>query len=139
MESSRAMTIHLDTSVLVDALTGTRESLAPLERTVAAGHVLATSALVLYEWLRGPRTDDELADQEALLPAAAAREFGPSEAATAARLYRSLKRARGRDMDIAIAACAIEHGARLWTLNPDDVRDLPGLELYDPARTGHRP
>ncbi len=130
------MRIHLDTSVLVDALTGTRTSLAALERAVAAGHVLATSTLVLYEWLRGPRTDDELADQEALLPADSVRHFGPSEAATAARMYRSLKRARGRDMDIAVAACAIEHGARLWTLNPDDFRDLPGLELYDPVPPG---
>lgn len=127
------MMIHLDTSVIVDALTGTRESLPPLERTVAAGHVLATSTLAVYEWLRGPRTEDELADQEALLPASHAREFGAAEAATAARIYRSLRRARGRDMDIAIAACAIEHGARLWTLNPDDFRDLPDLDLYTPS------
>lgn len=126
------MRIHLDTSVLVDALTGPRRSLPAMEQTIAAGHIPTISALVLYEWFRGPRTDDELADQEALCPAAAAREFGPSEAATAARMYRSLTRARGRDMDIAIAACAIAHGARLWTLNPDDFGDLPGLELYDP-------
>jgi predicted nucleic acid-binding protein len=133
------MTIHLDTSVLVDALTGPRQSLWALEQTVAAGHVLATSTLVLYEWLRGPRTDEELADQEALLPAAGAREFGPSEAARAARIYRSLTRARSRDMDIAIASCAIEHGARLWTLNPDDFRGLIGLELYDAPRQVRRP
>jgi predicted nucleic acid-binding protein len=126
------MTIHLDTSVLVDALTGARESLDALERSVAAGDVIAVSTLVLYEWRRGPRTEDELTDQEALLPAAAARAFGASEAATAARLYRQLTRPRGRDMDIAIAACAIEHGARLWTLNPDDFHDLPGLDLYEP-------
>lgn len=37
-----------------------------------------------------------------------------------------------RDMDIAIAACAIEQRARLWTLNPNDFRDLPGLDLYEP-------
>lgn len=36
-------------------------------------------------------------------------------------------------MDIAIAACALEHGAHVWTLNPDDFRDMPGLKLYDPA------
>jgi predicted nucleic acid-binding protein len=132
------VTVHLDTSVLVDALTGRRVSLAQLERTVAAGHVLGTTTLVLYEWLRGPRTDDELADQEAVLPAAAAREFGPAEAARAARMYRSVKRARGRDLDIAIAACAIEHRARFWTLNPDDFRDLPGLELYEPSRPARR-
>jgi predicted nucleic acid-binding protein len=132
------VTIHLDTSVLVDALTGPRHSLAALERTIAAGHVLATSTLVLFEWLRGPRTDEEIADQEALLPAASAREFGASEAARAARMYRTLTRARGRDMDIAIAACAIEHVARLWTLNPADFRDLPGLELYAVPRPARR-
>jgi predicted nucleic acid-binding protein len=125
------MTIHLDTSVLVDALTGSRESVGPLERAVAAGHVIAMSTLVFYEWRRGPRTEEELADQEALLPAADTRVFGPSEAAAAASLYRRLSRARGRDMDVAIAACAIAHGARLWTLNPDDFRDLPGLHLYE--------
>jgi predicted nucleic acid-binding protein len=126
------MTIHLDTSVLVDALTGSRESVGPLERAVAAGHVIAMSTLVFYEWRRGPRTEEELADQEALLPAADTRVFGPSEAAAAASLYRRLSRARGRDMDVAIAACAIAHGARLWTLNPDDFRDMPGLQLYAP-------
>lgn len=126
------MTIHLDTSVLIDALTGTRRSFAALERAVSAGHVLGISALVLYEWQRGPRVPEELGDQELLLPAAEARAFGPSEAARAADVYRATKRARGRDMDIAIAACAIEQRARLWTLNPGDFRDLPGLELYEP-------
>jgi predicted nucleic acid-binding protein len=133
VEPALAVIVHLDTTVLVDALTGTRRSHARLEHTVAAGHVIAITTLVLYEWLRGPRTREELADQEALVPAAAAREFGAGEARTAAQLYRTLKRARGRDMDLAIAACAIEHGARLWTLNPDDFRDVRGLNLYEPA------
>ena len=124
------MIIHLDTSVLVDALCGPRRSLPALERTIAAGHVIATSTLVLYEWLRGPRTATEMEDQETLMPSADAWPFSAAAASQAASLYRSLKRARGRDMDIAIAACAVAHGARLWTLNPDDFRDLPGVELY---------
>lgn len=126
------MTVHLDTSVLVDALTGPRRSSRALERTVAHGHVLAISTLVLYEWRRGPRAPEEIEDQEALLPAALARTFGPAEAERAAALYRSLKRPRGRDMDLAIAACALEHRARLWTLNPSDFTDIPELELYQP-------
>jgi predicted nucleic acid-binding protein len=127
------MIVHLDTSVLVDALTGARRSLPAVERAVGRGHILATSALVLYEWRRGPRTPEELEDQESLLPAADARGFGPLEAARAARLYRTVKRARGRDMDIAIAACALEHGAHLWTMNPGDFQDMTGLTLYEPA------
>jgi predicted nucleic acid-binding protein len=127
------VTIHLDTSVLVDALTGPRRSLPRVERAVGGGHVLALSTLALYEWLRGPRTEEELTHQEWLWPSAEARGFGAEEAATAAELYRGLRRARGRDMDIAIAACAINHGARLWTLNPDDFLDIPGLDLYSAA------
>ena len=124
------MTIHLDTSVLIDALTGRRRLLDRLERTVTSGHVIGLSTLVLYEWRRGPRTAAELTWQESLMPSSHARAFGESEAVAAAEMYRGLKRARGRDMDIAIAACAVAHGARLWTLNPDDFRDLPGVELY---------
>jgi predicted nucleic acid-binding protein len=125
--------IHLDTSILVDALTGPRRSFASLERTVARGHVITTSALVLYEWRRGPRRVEELTDQEALLPSATVREFGFAEATRAAAVYRALKRGRGRDMDIAIAACALEDAAHLWTLNPADFRDVPGLTLFDPS------
>ena len=126
------MIVHLDTSVLVDALSGRRRSLIVLERAVSRGHVLAVSSLALYEWLRGPRTAEELEDQESLLPSSDARPFGQQEAARAARLYRTVKRPRGREMDLAISACAIEHGAQLWTLNPDDFQDVPGLTLYDP-------
>lgn len=127
------MIVHLDTSVLVDALTGPRRSLAAIERTVEAGHVIATSTLAVYEWLRGPRTPEDLDDQESLLPAAEARGFGSAEARRAADLYRMLTRTRGREMDLAIAACALEHGAHLWTLNTNDFRDIPGLTLYKPA------
>lgn len=125
------MIVHLDTSVLVDALTGPRRSLAALEQVVSRGHVIASSSLALYEWLRGPRTAEELEDQEAIVPLDAARVFGAAESRRAAALYRAVKRARGRDMDIAIAACAIEHGAHLWTLNPAHFRDLPGVELFE--------
>ena len=58
------MTIHLDTSVLVDALTGPRRSLDRLVALVEQGHRIALSTLVLYEWLRRPRTTVELRVQE---------------------------------------------------------------------------
>jgi predicted nucleic acid-binding protein len=48
-------------------------------------------------------------------------------------LYARLGRARGREIDLAIAACALAHGASLWTLNENDFTDIPDLILH---RTG---
>jgi predicted nucleic acid-binding protein len=46
-------------------------------------------------------------------------------------LYRKVPRPRGREIDLAIAACALTQDAALWTLNPSDFADIPGLELVD--------
>jgi predicted nucleic acid-binding protein len=124
--------IHLDTSLIVEALAGHRRAGALLRRTAEEGERMGVSTLVLYEWLRGPRTSAELAAQEALFPAEAAVPFRAAEALIAARLYRQVPGARHRELDLGIAACALAHGARLWTLNPDDFRDVPDLQLYEP-------
>lgn len=122
--------IILDTSVLVEALSAGGRYGTRFRQAIEARHRLAVPSLVLYEWLRGPRTPAELHAQEALLPASAALPFGPGEAALAAELYRSLSRPRGRDVDLAIAATALAWRAPLWTLNSADFEDVPGLDLY---------
>lgn len=124
--------IHLDTSVLIDALTGPRRSAAALREAIVNGERLAISTLVLYEWLRRPRREEELHVQSQLLPSSAAVPFDHTVAAQTSVLYRQLKRARGREIDLAIAACAISQGASLWALNEQDFKDIPGLALYRP-------
>jgi|SRR4051812_48379186 predicted nucleic acid-binding protein len=124
--------ILVDTSALITALTGERAEAPTLRGFIADGMRIGVATMVLYEWWRGPRTRQELDDQETLLPSAAAFPFGVREAVLAAELYGRLKRPRQREIDIAIAACAIVQGAALWTLNPAHFRDIPGLEL---ART----
>ncbi len=121
--------IHLDTNVLIDALTGPRRSAADLRALIEDGERVSFSSLVLYEWQRGPRRPDELRVQEALFPADAAAPFDARCAALAARLYASVRRPRGREIDLAIAATAIVQDAALWTLNPQDFEDIPGLRL----------
>ena len=124
--------ILLDTSVLIDALTGTQRSARLVRRAMELDEELTLSSLVLYEWRRGARTGAELDMQEALWPSRDVIVFGPDDAATAAQLYRAVARPRGREIDLAIAACAIQRNAMLWTLNLKDVRDVPGLALYQP-------
>ena len=122
--------IHLDTSVLIDALTGPRRSLPALRRIVADGIRLGVSSLVLYEWRRGPRLDEELALEAVLLGPDAVTVFGELEARVAADVYKKTRRPRGRELDIAIAACALTQDASLWTLNHEDFQDIPGLHLH---------
>lgn len=121
--------IALDTSVLIETLGSGGTLVHELRAEFEAGERVVVPALVLYEWLRGPRRDRELAAQEALLPSEEALPFGPREAALAAELYRTVTRPRGREMDLAIAACALSWNARLWTLNRRDFDDVPGLHL----------
>jgi len=124
------MLIHLDTSVLVDAFTGSRRALAHVANATSAGHVLTFCALVEYEWLRGPRTEEEEHAVRRFFGEGVVVPFGNREAQTAAALYRRVKRARRRQADLIVAACALEHKARLWTLNEADFADVPGLTLY---------
>lgn len=110
-------------------LTGPRRSLDALIALAEEGHRLSISAIVLYEWLRGPRTRGDLAVQEDLFPRERAVPFGAAQAAVAARLYGAVERPRGREIDLAVAACALHDGASLWTLNRADFRDIPDLAL----------
>jgi predicted nucleic acid-binding protein len=123
------MIVHLDTSALIDAIGG-GPCRTILKNALSDRHRLHLSSLVLFEWLRGPRTEAEIRFQDALFPAEATIVFGSTEAALAATLHRTVRRPRGREIDLAIAACAIVQGAALWTLNTEDFDDVPGLRLF---------
>ena len=125
--------ILLDTSVIIGAFFPPRASAPALKRVMADGYQLLLSSLVLYEWRRGPRLPGEIEALELVFPASQARDFGSAEAIRAAELYRQVKNPRRREFDIALAGCAIEWGLELWTLNPGDFRDLPGLKLFTPS------
>jgi predicted nucleic acid-binding protein len=122
----------VDTSALVDSLTGPKRAAERLRGLIERGERLAISTIILYEWLRGPRSKEELTAQEALFPRDSALPFGPLEAAAAAALYKRVRRPRGREVDLAIAATAIVRDAALWTINAGDFRDIPGLRLAKP-------
>jgi predicted nucleic acid-binding protein len=121
--------IVVDTSALIDALTGPRRSLPRLLDFIESGERLILPTVVLYEWLRGPRLPEEIHVCEELFPQDQAVVFGATEAYVAANLYRKVRRPRGREIDLTIAATAILRDAALWTLNRDDFRDIESLPL----------
>ena len=133
------LVILLDTSVLVDCLTGSRRSLPLLSRAFEQGDRVILCTIVLYEWLRGPRSPAELSAQESLFPSESAVAFDSGDAKMSARIYRSLKRPRSREADIAIAASAIRREGELWTLNPADFSDIPGLRLAKIQHVAEKP
>lgn len=106
--------------------------MAALRRAIAEGERLMLPSLVIFEWLRGPRVVEEIEAQKALFPHESILPFGFAEAEISARLYKQLRRPRGREFDIAIAATTIQHSARLWTLNRADFADIPGLSRWEP-------
>jgi predicted nucleic acid-binding protein len=121
--------ILLDTSVLIASLTSPKSLLDALQDTLSLGERLIVPTIVLYEWWRGPRLEQELRMQEIVFPTEMATVFGAAEARIAAQIYRQISRRRGREMDLAIAACAIAREVPLWTLNRKDFADIPGLAL----------
>jgi predicted nucleic acid-binding protein len=125
--------VIIDTSALIASLSGPRKSLPALRQLLEQRQRIVLTTIILYEWLRGPRTPRELSDQEDLFPAESAVSFGNQEALLAADLYKRVRRARGREIDLAIAACAMAREASLWTLNREDFSDVPGLVLANPG------
>ena len=128
--------IFLDTSVLVEALGAGGRLRGALRKAIVDGERMAIPSLVLYEWLRGPRVPEELEAQESLFPSEQAVGFGPEEAKLAAKLYSTLKKPRGREVDLAIAASALVWEATLWTLNVKDFDVNTGkcAQLRDKCR-----
>ena len=123
--------IHLDTSVLIDVLSGNKPLAPRLRQLLDRGERILFTTIVLYEWRRGPRVPAQIDAQEALFPSDEAVPLGAPEALLAADLYKRVKRPRSREIDLAIAACAIVNDAELWTVNPEDFKDIPQLKLLE--------
>ncbi len=127
----RPVMIVLDTSILIDALTEARPLAGALERLLDSGEPGLGADSRALRMAAGPQEAEGLEVQRFLFPDERAIVFGPAEARVAADLYRILPRARGRETEFAIAACALTQEGRLWTTNEQDFRDIPGLSLFD--------
>ena len=112
-----------------------------VEGWLAAGKLLAASAIAWTEFLNGPVTPLEVSRAEAVLQSRII-PFGQGEAALAAELFNQTGRRRGSRFDCLIAATAILAQAEVATVNESDFKVFVshGLKLAvappPPSSTG---
>lgn len=112
---------HFDIWAPVGALTGRPTAAPALRRLIVDGNRLLWPRSCSTNGAADPARPTRSPDHEAFVPAASPVAFGTREAAIAADLCARMPRARRREINIAIAACAIVHGAASWSLNEGAV------------------
>jgi predicted nucleic acid-binding protein len=124
------MILLLDTTVLLDVLRARQNRRSQLADVVAAGHVLATSALNIGEVYAGMRHGEE-ERTEAFLSSLVCYPVTGAIARRAGSLKSGWAQ-KGRTLtlaDMTVAATALEHGLALMTDNRKDF-PLPELNFY---------
>jgi predicted nucleic acid-binding protein len=127
------MRVHLDTDVLVFALSfagSERDRLVELSESEAE---IQMSAIAWYEFSRGPRTPEQLAVGRSFFFDDGIVPFSEDLSVVAAEVFRRLGSPRRRAADIAIGVTAVALDALLLTRNGRDFAGVPGLRLENLA------
>lgn|SRR3990172_5139115 len=129
--AAQARRILIDTSALIAHLRGRMN----LDRIVGERDELYISAISLYELeygaTRAGRSSDLSQFQQALQPIVL--PMGKAEAQRAARLNGALARKNQQigPQDALIAATALQNNLSLLTLNVEEFKRVPGLDLME--------
>jgi len=110
--------IHFDTNALIALPLWVRADHRVIQR-VQQGTPAAASALVWYEFVCGPVSDEHKQLARALL-AGRIQPVTELDAELAGQLFNATGRIRRTRTDALIAACAINAGAEFVTLNRED-------------------
>lgn len=125
------MPIHLDTDFLVYALSIAGPERRKLIEISNSGQSIEMSAIAWYEFMRGPRTRQQMGRARAFFQQDGIIPFSESIAAEAAEVFRRLGSPRRRAADVVIGVTAIARGATLITRNGRDFAGISGLDVED--------
>ena len=125
------MPVHLDTDFLVYALSTAGPERRKLIEISNSGQSIEMSAIAWYEFMRGPRTPQQMGRARAFFQQDGIIPFSESIAAEAAEVFRRLGSPRRRAADVAIGVTAIARGATLLTRNVRDFAGISGLDVED--------
>jgi predicted nucleic acid-binding protein len=120
---------HLDTDFLIHALARRGPQWRRLRTLNDDDAELEISAIAWYEFVRGPRSPEQLAVARTLFGEEGILAFSETHAERAADAFRLLGGPRKRAADVAIAVTAMERGAILLTANTRDYTDIEGLTV----------
>lgn len=120
---------HLDTDLLIYALSQSGKERRRLGVLVDSNAVLQMAAVAWYEFSRGPRTAEQLAVARVFLGDNGVVPFSEDLAQIAAETFRLLGSPRRRAADIAIGVTAQVAGAVLLSRNRRDFAGIPGLTV----------
>jgi predicted nucleic acid-binding protein len=123
------MLVHLDADFLVKAVSTAGPERDRLLALAAADTEIGMSAIAWYEFVRGPRTAEQLALASVVIEEDDVAVFDFGHAVAAAETFRRLGSPRRRANDIAIGTVAVALGATLWTINRGDFAGIDGLML----------
>lgn len=131
------MTFHLDTDFLVHGLAGTGPERRKLVEVLESPEEVEISAIVWYEYSRGPRTVEQLAVARTIFSQDGIVPFTAPIAVATAEMFRKLGSPRRRAADIAIGITAVMRGATLITRNVRDFAGIDGLKVEDGSTWRH--
>jgi predicted nucleic acid-binding protein len=120
---------HLDTDVLIHALSSRGPEWRRVAEIVESEAVVEISAIVWYEFCRGPRAPEQIAVARGLFGDQGVIAFTETLAERASDEFRRLGSPRRRAADIAIGVTAASCGATLLTRNRADFADISALDL----------
>lgn len=130
--------IHLDTDVLIYSISIRGPERRRLESLLRSEAIIEASAIVWYEFSRGPRTPEQLAVARDIFEPQGIIPFSEQLAEAAADQFRRLGSPRKRAADIAIGVVARSRGATLLTRNGRDFAGIEGLKTEQVGGATHR-
>ena len=120
---------HLDTDFLVVAISRSGPERRRLQALVASDAAIEASAIVWYEFCRGPRSPEQTAVARGLFAQDGIVAFSEALAELAGEQFRRLGSPRRRAADIAIGVTAAARDAVLLTRNAEDFEGIGGLRF----------
>ena len=127
------MRVHLDTDVLIYALTIPGPERRRVVELAESDAEIQISAIAWYEFSRGPRTPEQLGVARSFFSEDGVLPFSEELASISAEVFRSLGSPSKRAADIAIGVTAAAVKAVLLTRNVKDFAGIPTLKVESAA------